>query len=93
LRRELENEVRGLKPDFADADLEALALLNAVIEETLRLYGAAPASLPRQTPASGATLCGYFVPGGTTVDTQAYTIHRDASLFCSALLVSRLIGQ
>ncbi|KAE9368985.1 cytochrome P450 [Stipitochalara longipes BDJ] len=81
LQRALENEVHGLAPDFTDTDLEFLPLLNAVIEETLRLYGAAPASLPRTTPVGGATLSGYLIPGGTTVSTQAYTIHRDSSLF------------
>jgi cytochrome P450 len=81
LQRALESEVHGLAPGFTDADLEALPLLNAVIEETLRLYGAAPASLPRTTPAAGATLNGYLIPGGTTVSTQAYTIHRDSTLF------------
>jgi len=81
LQRDLEIEVQALAPDFADADLEALPLLNAVIEETLRLYGAAPASLPRMTPARGATISGYLIPGGTTVSTQAYTIHRDSTLF------------
>jgi len=81
LQRDLENEVQSLSPDFTDADLETLPLLNAVIEETLRLYGAAPASLPRTTPAGGATLNGYLIPAGTIVSTQAYTIHRDSTLF------------
>ncbi|KAF8859444.1 cytochrome P450 monooxygenase [Acephala macrosclerotiorum] len=81
LQKELEKEVRELKERFADTDLEALPLLNATIEEALRLYGAAPGSLPRQTPANGATLCGYRLPGNITVCTQAYTIHRDSDLF------------
>lgn len=81
LQRALEAEVCNLKPGFVDADLETLPLLNSVIEEALRLYGAAPASLPRTVPPDGGTLGGYFIPGGTTVNTQAYTIHRDSSLF------------
>lgn len=81
LQSALETEVRNLKLEFSDSELETLVLLNAVIEETLRLYGAAPASLPRTTPSGGATLGAYFIPGGTTVSTQAYTIHRHSSLF------------
>ncbi|CZR66973.1 related to cytochrome P450 [Phialocephala subalpina] len=81
LRKDLEEEVRELKEDFTDTDLETLPLLNATIEEALRLYSAAPASLPRQTPANGATLCRYKLPGNITVCTQAYTIHRDPNMF------------
>ncbi|OBR02510.1 TRI11 protein [Colletotrichum higginsianum IMI 349063] len=77
LRARLEEEVAGLAPDFDDAVLETLPLLNAVIDETLRLYGAVQGHLSRTVPARGATLGGYFVPGGTTVETQAYTLHRD----------------
>ncbi|TQN69385.1 putative sterigmatocystin biosynthesis P450 monooxygenase [Colletotrichum shisoi] len=72
LRARLEEEVAGLAPDFDDAVLETLPLLNAVIDETLRLYGAVQGHLSRTVPARGATLGGYFVPGGTTVETQAF---------------------
>lgn len=85
LQKELENEVRGLSPDFTATDLEALPLLNATIEETLRLYTAAPGSLPRMTPPNGVNLGGYFLPGNTTVCTQAYSIHRDPDLYSNPL--------
>lgn len=71
----------ALPEDFTETDLEALPLLNAVIEEALRLYGAAPGSLPRVVPRGGAALGGYFIPEGTTVCTQAFTLHRDSNLF------------
>jgi cytochrome P450 len=77
LQRELEEEVNTLGADFNDASLEKLPLLNAVIMETLRLYGAAPGALPRATPEDGAVFAGYFVPEGVTVSTQSYSIHRD----------------
>lgn len=80
-RRLLEEEVSVLSPDFSDAELETLPVLNAAIDETLRLYGAAPGSLPRIVPAPGAQLAGYFIPAGTTVCTQSYSIHREASIF------------
>ncbi|KAF7591314.1 hypothetical protein BBP40_001690 [Aspergillus hancockii] len=66
LQRELEKEVSTLGADFTDASLEELPLLNAVIMETLRLYGAAPGALPRTTPEGGAIFSGYFVPEGVT---------------------------
>ncbi|KAE8371099.1 cytochrome P450 [Aspergillus bertholletiae] len=81
LQCELEEEVNRLSADFNDAALEELPLLNAVIMEALRLYGAAPGALPRETPAGGATLGGYFIPQGVTVSTQAYSIHRDEEIY------------
>lgn len=84
LQRELEAEVARLPPAFGDADCEALPLLCAVVNETLRLYGAAPGSLPRTVPRGGVELGGYFVPEGVTVSTQAWTLHRDEGLWVDA---------
>lgn len=77
----LEKEVTSLAPEFTDAELETLPVMNGVIEETLRLYGAAPGCLPRMVPPSGAHLRGHFLPEGTVVSTQSYTLHRDANTF------------
>lgn len=81
LQQALEKELAPLSDDFTDADLEQLPLLNAVIQETLRLYCAVPGSLPRVAPPGGATINGYFIPEGTTCSTQAYTLHRDAQAY------------
>ncbi|KAL1638879.1 hypothetical protein SLS58_008463 [Diplodia intermedia] len=82
LRRALEDEVASsLRDGFGDRECEALPLLNAVVNETLRLYGAAPGSLPRTVPSGGATLAGHFLPAGTTVSTQAWSLHRDEGLW------------
>jgi len=70
LQREIEEEVRGLPEGFRDSDVERLELLNAVIEETLRLYGAAPGSLPRLVPVGGVFFGDLYLPGGTVVSTQ-----------------------
>jgi cytochrome P450 len=78
---QLEEEVSALPVDFGDKDLEELPVLNAIIEETLRLYGAAPGGLPRVVPIGGAHMMGHYLPAGTTVTTQAYTLHRDPTLF------------
>ena len=81
LQAALEAEVGDLKEGFLENDLINLPLLNATIEETLRLYGAAPSSLPRIVPEGGSKLGGYYIPQGTTVSTQAFTLHRDPKIW------------
>lgn len=81
LQRKLEDEVETLSDDFESKDAEVLPLLDAVINEGLRLWGAAPGSLPRVVPHEGVELDGYLLPGSMTVSTQAFTIHRDPEIF------------
>jgi cytochrome P450 len=81
IQHELETEVATLPAGFGDADTENLPVLNAVIQETLRLYGAVNTPMPRVVPAGGVTMGGYYLPQGITVTTQAHTIHRDSTLF------------
>jgi cytochrome P450 len=79
LLREIKDNVHS--DTFCSADAEELPYLQAVIQETLRLYGAAPGALPRVTPSGGRLLDDKFIPEGTVVATQAYSLHRDASIF------------
>ncbi|KAF6816615.1 cytochrome P450 3A17 [Colletotrichum plurivorum] len=81
LQHMLEEEIAGLGEDFDDKTLEECPVLGAVIEETLRLYPAAPSSLPRRVPREGVTLLSYFVPADTVMCSPAYTLHRDAEIF------------
>jgi len=72
--------LKELEPCSADprlGELEEKQYLNNVIQETLRLHSAVPASLPRTVPAEGAVFGGYHIPAGYTVSTQAYTLHRN----------------
>ncbi|KAF5369696.1 hypothetical protein D9615_010147 [Tricholomella constricta] len=80
----------GVIPDLSV--LQDLPYLNAFLKEGLRLYSAAPSPLERIVPTStsknGASdeifdLMGYGVPPGTIVSTQAWSMHRDASVFSS----------
>ncbi|KAJ0418319.1 sterigmatocystin biosynthesis P450 monooxygenase [Aspergillus carlsbadensis] len=81
VRKRLEAEVLGLPDVYDQISLEALPYLNAVITETLRLYGAAPGSLPRVHQSKPLQAGKYLIPPGTVVSTQAWTIHRDPSIF------------
>lgn len=85
LQTRLEDEIAHLSDELTKEELENAPILNSVIEETLRLYGAAPGALPRTVPKQGTTINGYHIPGGTVVSTQAYTNHRDPSAFADPL--------
>lgn len=74
-------ELRTLPDTYTSEDVAQLKYLEAVMQESLRLYGAAPGGLPRIVPPGGRELDGYFVPEGTTVTTQAYTLHRNPAIF------------
>jgi hypothetical protein len=75
------NESRVLSDPKA---LDALPLLDAIVKETIRLYPPSPALLPRITPPGGARIDGYAIPGGVTVGTSAYCMHRNETVFLSA---------
>ncbi|KAJ5729232.1 uncharacterized protein N7483_003740 [Penicillium malachiteum] len=81
LRSDLETELATLGENWNESRLEALPLLNAIITETLRLYGAAPGLLPRTVPEGGVSFSGYYIPAGMIVGTQSWTVHRDPLLF------------
>jgi cytochrome P450 len=58
-----------------------LPMLEAVVQEALRLHPAAPASLPRETPRGGKMLNDIFIPEKTVVSVQCYTTQRSPQAF------------
>ncbi|KAK3676715.1 hypothetical protein LTR78_003491 [Recurvomyces mirabilis] len=58
-----------------------LPVLEAVINEALRLHPAAPSSLLRVVPMGGSDIAGYTLPPGTTVSMQCYTTQRNSTAF------------
>jgi cytochrome P450 len=81
LQTRLEQEVAGISGEVTDAACDQLPLLNAVIDETLRLHGAAPTALRRVVPSGGAMLGGYRIPEAAIVATQAYSLHRNPDIW------------
>ncbi|KAF5668306.1 cytochrome P450 monooxygenase [Fusarium denticulatum] len=84
LQAELEREISELSDELTFDELKSAPLLNSVIEETLRLYGAALGALPRVVPGKGLDVCGHYIPPGTVVSTQAFTLHRNENIFDDA---------
>ncbi|KAL8793402.1 MAG: hypothetical protein Q9195_003988 [Heterodermia aff. obscurata] len=61
--------------------LKCIPFLDAVIDETLRLYPAVPTGGSRMTGASGATIAGHYIPPETTIVAPRYTIGRRQKSF------------
>jgi cytochrome P450 len=78
LKDELTNK---LDEECTISDIQSLPYLHCVIQETLRLYGAVSTALQRTAPQGGCQVGEVFVPEGTTVTTQAFTMHRNLDIF------------
>ena len=62
--------------------IDNLRLLNAVIQETLRLYPPSPGPQPRVTPATPSTILGYDnIPGNVRISANSYSLHRNAEVY------------
>ncbi|KAK5682775.1 hypothetical protein LTS10_005905 [Elasticomyces elasticus] len=83
----LRSEIQGLQ-DKSDAKaIDNLPILQAIVQESLRLHAAIPGNQPRITPAA-ATLGapGHSVsdlPPGIRVQAQAWSLHREPTVFPS----------
>jgi cytochrome P450 len=77
LHEELSGVLAGRAPTVAD--LERLPYLQAVINESLRLYPAA--YLLARTSIAPCTIGGYDFPTGTTILMSQWVTHRDARFF------------
>ncbi|KAI0131911.1 cytochrome P450 [Xylariales sp. AK1849] len=81
VKNKLLDELNTLPDGFGYREVKSLPYLGQVIEETLRLYPAAPSGLPRSVPKEGAELAGHYIPAGYTVSSQAYSMHRNPTVY------------
>ncbi|EAW10448.1 cytochrome P450 [Aspergillus clavatus NRRL 1] len=80
----LVSEVRDRFQDPAEISLSSIATLpylNAVLEESLRIYPPIPAMLPRLVPEEGAMINGAYVPAGTSVSISLWSIFHSSTNF------------
>ena len=60
---------------------DQLPYLDAIVKEGLRCFPPIPMSFPRYVPAEGRNISGFWVPAGTIVSAQPYTLHKDEIAF------------
>ncbi|KAL8965210.1 MAG: hypothetical protein Q9183_003972, partial [Haloplaca sp. 2 TL-2023] len=76
-----DNESRHHLP--SPSAIDRLPLLDAILQETLRLWPAVPGPQPRIVPPTSApvNISGYDIPAGVRISSNAYTLHRNSEIF------------
>ncbi|KAF4334737.1 cytochrome P450 monooxygenase [Fusarium beomiforme] len=67
--------------EVSNATLQNIPLLDACINETLRLHPAVPAGLQRVTPDEGIYIGDRYIPGDVIVKVPMYSMFRDPRVF------------
>jgi len=81
---------REVRTAFKSADEITIASVNrlqymlAVLNESLRMYPPVTSNLVRVVPPGGAQVAGYFVPGGTAVEVQHWSVNHSADNFANS---------
>lgn len=74
-QQELDEHV-GRERQVKESDMKNLIYLQAILKETLRLYPAAPLSVPHES-SEDCTVSGYHIPAGTRLMVNLTKLHRD----------------
>ncbi|KAK0671599.1 putative cytochrome P450 E-class, group I [Cercophora samala] len=67
--------------EFTDRDLSRIPLLDAIINETMRLDNPVANNGPRLTPPEGIIVDGIHIPGGVAVRVPGYALHRSEEFY------------
>ncbi|KAL8257077.1 hypothetical protein R6Q59_029118 [Mikania micrantha] len=76
---ELDEHVGRDRP-VEESDIKNLVYLGAIVKETLRLYPAAPLTLPHES-MEDCVVSGYNIPKGTRLLVNLWKIHRDPNVW------------
>ena len=74
------DSVVGKERCVEESDIQNLVYIQAIVKETMRLYPAAPLSIPRESTES-CILGGYNIPKGTRLVVNLWKIHHDANIW------------
>ncbi|KAF3386264.1 hypothetical protein F1880_001608 [Penicillium rolfsii] len=80
LYKKLQDELDALS-DLSHDKLREIKLLDAVINETLRLHPAVPSGTQRLSPPEGMTISGKYVPGDVMLCIPSHALFRDGRVF------------
>jgi cytochrome P450 len=78
VQKKLQAEIRETFSDDEEITMLSvshLTYLDAVIQESLRLYPPVPIALNRKTPPEGAMVCGHWVPGNVYIPRMCLTYY------------------
>jgi len=76
--------LHGLLSKSVLHQIYGIALLDAIIMETLRVHSSAPGPQYRAVPEGGVVIDGYFIPAGVWISTSPYCLHRHAGAYPDA---------
>lgn len=65
------------------SESQRMPYFQAVVKESLRIHPGLGQLIPRDVPQGGLVICGQYLPEGTVVGCNAWTIHRDRGVFGS----------
>ncbi|XP_035846636.1 cytochrome P450 CYP82D47 [Helianthus annuus] len=80
-QQELQSHV-GRDRKVEDSDMNHLVYLQAIIKETMRLYPAAPLSVPHES-TEDCIVGGYTIPRGTRLLVNIWKIHHDPQIWAA----------
>jgi hypothetical protein len=81
LTEQLTYPLRGSLSNSLLRQIDNVALLDAIVSETLRVHPSAPGPQYRAVPEGGVVIDGHFFPAGVWISTSPYCLHRHAGTY------------